>query len=195
VPEPWALGCSWFLASRESAAQSRCITLQIRWQIYLQPALGCKIVAAALPLRGWRVAPPPIRSPSPLSTTIKSAFPLPLSTVALPGLSASHSFCRCEILPPCPFRPKVLLSPFAAPPQPLTRCANHLFSDNLINDLGPSFILPWSTSLWWPPVLIRSLLDHTFLVGGKALRVRSMIYQVISVAGAADSLEVMCKAV
>jgi hypothetical protein len=44
-------------------------------------------------------------------------------------------------------------------------------------------------------VLIRSLLDYTFLVGGKALRVRSMIYLVISLAGAADSLEVMCKAV
>src|SRR5271163_2811808 len=32
-----------------------------------------------------------IASPSPLSTTIKPAFPLPLSTVALPGLSGSHS--------------------------------------------------------------------------------------------------------
>ena len=95
------------------------------------------MVAGALPLRGWRAAPPPMGHgvPSPLCTTIKLASPSPsLDSCAAGTLSVPFILSPCNPLSrPCP--PRAPLSPPAAPPQPLTGCANHLFSDTSITTL------------------------------------------------------------
>lgn len=73
------------------------------------------------------------------------------------------------ILSPCnlPFASR-LASCGASAPRPLARCANHLFlrHPQLRTCPAAPSILPRSTPLSWPPVPIRSPLDHTSLVGG-----------------------------
>ena len=97
-----------------------------------------KFVCGALLPRGRRAAPTPIRNgfSSRLDTTIKLMSPLPLSTVALPALSASRPFHRRAIFPSYPCRPQgAPLLPLTAPPQPLIGWANYLFSDTSITTL------------------------------------------------------------
>ena len=106
---------------------------------------------------------------APLCITIKPASPSPsldccvAGTLSVPFILSPCNLPFASLSPPGP-----RLSPPAAPPQPLAGCASHLVSDHFDYDLGPPSILPRSTPLWWPLVLIRPLLDQAFLVGGLA---------------------------
>ena len=142
-------------------------------------AFLCRIAAGALPYRGWRRRAPPDRVWRPLAALLnyKARVPLSLSIAAFAGILGVPF-----ILSPCS-------RTFASRPGLLRRpslflwCANHLFSDAPHYDLDPPSILPRSTPLWWPPVSIRSPLDHTFLVGGLALTMTSTPCLVVPVAG------------
>jgi hypothetical protein len=102
----------------------------------------------------------PVRCPSGVGaacTTIKPTSPSPSFDSVLTALPASHSFCRLEILNSHHFR--------GPPPRPaLTACCaasasrsgrQSLFLKHPNCDLGPPSILPRSTPLQWPLVLIR----------------------------------------
>jgi hypothetical protein len=106
-----------------------------------------------LPLPGLAHHASPDRAshhPRRFWATIKPTSPL--STLRCQRLI---HFVAVQILPSHHFRPQDSLSPPAAPPQPFTRCANHLFLDAPITTLGPPSILPRSTPLKWPLVPIR----------------------------------------
>jgi hypothetical protein len=122
--------------------------------------------------------PPPMghRAPSPLCTSIKPTY-LP------PALSASHSFCH-------PFNPR---RPFSPPSGPaLTACCGTQapcsvrqspFLRHLSDHLGPPWLLPRSTPVQQPLLLIRSPLDPTFLASSLGFTVVSMTCLAFPVAG------------
>jgi hypothetical protein len=138
-----------------------------------------KIVARCAAPRGWRPALPRMRYRAPHAALHDYKVRVPLSLSQLCSVDPSSISIYFVALT---LRFPGLLNPVPGPNGPArASCyAQSPPSDILHNDLGSLEILPRSTLLRLPLVLIRLSLHHTSLISGLAVTTTSMAYLVVS---------------